>query len=279
MPIMQAHLSALVPEEPLNKSEVPKESIPGIVSMSTIIKTCLTITAWLLTIVFAPQSPVTRAETALGDKAAALEIKHQTHVFNVSLSSPSNWQQLSYSRIPSNEIDFSSAGLRIDIANSASPLIYPLTPRYFTAAEFVLDISGELNLGQDIQGSPSNDDFLFRLGVVYEGDKQLNFFQKRVAPKWIKTLHKLAPKETGIDTIEFFNVVSDSRLTGQSRTHPLSDLLIEHFVREGNSNVGIQQRVALDPTKRVLALWLSADGDDTQSKYSVLVKKINLYPQ
>ncbi len=197
-------------------------------------------------------------------------------VIEIPLTHTENWQQLSYRNIPANRVRFTDGGLQVDTNRSASPLIYPIEPAYLQKITFHVDIRGSLNLNDQQQGQSGADDFLFRLGVVYEGDHRLNWLQKQFASEWIKTLHKLAPADTGISHIHFFNVYSNQSLENNTRTHPVSDLMIETFAFAKPDNHQLSADITPDATKRVLALWVSIDGDDTQSSFSVLLKKLSV---
>ncbi|MTI15503.1 hypothetical protein [Sansalvadorimonas verongulae] len=170
--------------------------------------------------------------------------------------------------------------MSIHVNQSASPLIYPFSqPVALQEIALTLHIQGEINLSGRKQGEEGADDFLFRLGVVYEGDRRMGRFQRLMAPQWIKTLFALAPEGTGIDYISFYNVYSDHRLAGQERVHPASQLLKEHFVEPQTDDGHVTMKVSPESGKRVLGLWLSSDGDDTASEYSVQINSLVLSPE
>lgn len=187
------------------------------------------------------------------------------------------WKLLTFRKIRPNQVEFKNGNLVITIDKSASPIIYTLnTPMAVKEIEVSVKIDGLLKLDQDLQGSKSNDDFRFRLGLVYVGEKTLNSFQRLFAPKWVRTLYELAPKEKGIDHVHFFNTWSDVRIKGKERTHPASDLLRESFVLEVESDGTLRQKISPNPNKKIAALWVSSDGDDTGSKFKVTIGKIVL---
>jgi hypothetical protein len=238
-------------------------------------------------------------------QAQALRVQAETPL-RISLNEAGNWQQLHYRGIAANQITYGTKGMLIDVKASASPLILPLNPAVVVSQfDLELHIIGSLNLNTRVgehQGDKAYDDFLFRLGLVYEGEKTLNLLQRTVAPKWIKQLYLLAPKNSGVDHIEFFTVYSDAALGGQRRQHPLSDLIFERFVIDandpnylhiddmtenmtdstkenttGNKEKRIKVSINTDSKQAVIALWLSSDGDDTQSHFQVTVKTLTLH--
>jgi hypothetical protein len=134
----------------------------------------------------------------------------------------SKWQQLKFKSINSNQVEFLKDSLLIKVNNSASPLIYPLEDsKKLSQLNLELEVNGSLKLGKELQGAKKNDDFLFRIGLVYEGDKTLNFLQKMMAPNWIKTLYSLSKGQSGIENVVFYNVYSDDRLAKKT-TRPSS---------------------------------------------------------
>lgn len=196
--------------------------------------------------------------------------------FTVPLTSQGRWQVLQYSSIRANDVKFDKDGLLINVDNSASPLIYPLQPRQVKSVIFSIEINGSLNLGDEPQGSKRGDDFLFRLGLVYEGKHTLNFLERKFAADWIVTLHDLAPEGTGIDRIQFYDVYSDPRLAHKSRQHPLSEFVYETFLFPAPKNGKLSGKIRTHNKSPVLALWISSDGDDTESHYQVRIRKIIL---
>lgn len=185
----------------------------------------------------------------------------------------SAWQVLQYGKIRPNQVSFENKRMKIIVQGSAGPLIYPL-PQKSEIKELMFDIKldGMLKLQNAKQGEKGNDDFFFRIGLVYAGDKKLNFIQRLASPDWVKTLFELAEEETGISNITFYNVYSDTRLANQRRTHPYSDLLIENFSIEAIPH--IVTSIPLNKKQKVLAFWISSDGDDTGSNFQVTVNKI-----
>lgn len=183
------------------------------------------------------------------------------------------WQVLQFNRIPPHHISFKKDQLEINVEKSAAPLIYPFPQeRIIEEIELDLTIKGKLSLKKIEQGQKTNDDFLFRLGLVYQGAKKLNFFQRLSSPTWVKKLFALAGDKTGIENITFYNVYSDQRLANKSREHPFSELLIENYSIPAAENIRTQFKTK--NVKKVLAFWISSDGDDTDSSFQVIINKI-----
>ena len=100
--------------------------------------------------------------------------------------------------------------------------------------------------------------------------------QKMFSADWIKRLHELAPEGSGIDGIYFLNAVQASTRLGQQRQHPLSDLMFENNVWLLDRPDDFAIAHTLDRPRKVIAIWLSIDGDDSRSNYSTLIKSLHL---
>ncbi|CAM3698335.1 hypothetical protein [Parendozoicomonas haliclonae] len=186
------------------------------------------------------------------------------------LEDKNGWQLLSYSSIPPNQVEIENGEMIIAVNQSASPIIYPFQ-KPLAVSEISLDIRviGQLQGMASAQGEKGADDFLFRLGLVYEGEQTQNIFQRAIAADWVKTLFALAPAGTGVDHIAFFNLFTDPQLEGKQRVHPASDLLHESFVLQAEDGETQLFRIQPDSDRKVLALWISSDGDDTGSAFTV----------
>lgn len=188
------------------------------------------------------------------------------------------WKNLSYSSIPPNEVTVSDGALLISVEDSASPLVHGFDePLMLTGITVVATYSGGLRIPDDAtQGDENADDFVLKVGVVESGDRTLNWLQRRIAADWIKRLHELAPEDSGIRRINFLSTTQSGSLLGTGRTHPLSDLLYEQRITlvEGPGEFRISHRFP-EPVE-ALGLWLSSDGDNTNSSFEVRVERITL---
>ncbi|MEE9448036.1 MAG: hypothetical protein V3V09_08755 [Arenicellales bacterium] len=190
------------------------------------------------------------------------------------------WQTLTYKSIPPNTTTQLEDSLVIDVSASASPLIYVLdstqTIKYITVTGNAKGLPAIPNGLK--QGDKGADDFPFRIGLVLAGDQTLGFAQKLIAADWIKTLFKLAPKGSGIDHVKFLNLKnSDASTSWQSRSHPSSKgLFQETIVGSIEDKQTFNLNHQLDEAAEVIALWISIDGDDTNSTYQLILNSISL---
>ena len=195
----------------------------------------------------------------------------------VPLSEPAKWQILQYSSLPPHRVRFSQAGLEMAVDGSAMPLIYPLPePLRVTEVRVKGRIEGTLRLPPERQGEEGFDDYAFRIGLVAPGERKLNFVQRRLAARWVRKLFELAPEGSGISRIHFFNVGTDKAQIGRQRQHPLSNLILENIVAVPAAGGRFDFIHSLDRPLPAVAVWLSADGDDTGSRFTVVVEHIEL---
>lgn len=194
----------------------------------------------------------------------------------IPLGNPAAWQDLTFSKIPKNTVDHHNNGITVNVASSASPLIYP-----FPTSQMVSRVKVEIEIQGDIRGEPPEgtveEDSYLRLGLVMKGSRRLNFFERTIAPNWVKKLFSLAPPGQGVEKIVFFNVARSASVIGKSRTHPSSDLMEERIVwlRKPTDTKLSLEHILPTPVEAA-ALWLSIDGDDTKSTYKVTLQKIAL---
>jgi hypothetical protein len=167
--------------------------------------------------------------------------------------------------------------MTVTVDQSASPIIYPLDdPQTVTRVTVTGNLSNLLNLPADSQGQQGSDDFSLKIGLVVAGDKALNEVQKLFSAKWIQKLFDLAPEGTGVDKIYFLNAVQYEDFLGQQRQHPLSDLIYENNVWLLDKTGDFTLTYNLENPQKVIAVWLSIDGDDTQSSYTTTIKSLLL---
>lgn len=199
-------------------------------------------------------------------------------LFVIPVNDAKDWQVLEYKSIPNHQVHFGRDGMTIMVKKSASPIVFPL-PQMKTVTDVIVsgEIKGQLNRpGALIQGEKGYDDFRLRIGLVVEGSETLPFWKRWTTPKWVRTLFDLAPKGTGIDRIWFLNMVDDKKLLGQGRTHVLSRLIYEDFVWYKPNEGRFSFEHKLKQPMRVAALWISVDGDDTKSSFTIKLKKLRI---
>lgn len=199
--------------------------------------------------------------------------------FLVPLDDAAKWQVLQFRSLPPHRVRFSKAGLEMIVEASAMPVIYALpSPMAVGTVRVKGRIEGSLRVPPERQGEAKFDDYAFRIGLVESGERTLNLFERQLAATWVKKLFDLAPKGGGISHIHFFNLGTDRSQIGRERQHPLSDLILEKVVAVPAPDGRFELAHTLNPPLQTLAVWLSSDGDDSGSKFTVLVEEIELRP-
>ena len=197
-------------------------------------------------------------------------------VMAIPLDKKEAWTELAFKKIPTNAVSYSSTGLKVEVKNSASPLVYKLDKFYkISGFEVILKIEGDLK--NDPPEKIFEEDSLFRLGLVVEGKQKLSAVKKLFAPDWVKKLFALAPEGAGLEKIYFFNVGRTPASLGIKRDHPKTDLMSEEVVAVRSKNASeLKINYSLKTPVNIAALWLSIDGDDTKSSFTTNIEKINL---
>jgi hypothetical protein len=190
----------------------------------------------------------------------------------IPLSDLSAWQDLQFNKIKKNEVKVVDQKLHIHVNQSASPLIYalPEAPLLsgFKISATLKDFNLEVREGW-------KEDYPLRLGLVIAGDKTISGPKKFFAPDWMKKLFSLAKEGQGVDRIAFFNWSPKNQKVGDHRIHPKTDLMSEEIMSvEAGPKLSLSH--SLSTPSKVLAIWLSVDGDDEKLKYSLELEKIEL---
>ncbi|OFZ30081.1 MAG: hypothetical protein A2622_09510 [Bdellovibrionales bacterium RIFCSPHIGHO2_01_FULL_40_29] len=205
-----------------------------------------------------------------------------TFLFAVMLIPTTNltdWKVEQFSGVPKNEVTASEKGIRVHVDKSAGPLIHPLKAITKITG---FKISGHfLGLPQfakaSSQGEKGFDDYSLRVGFVLSGEKTLTGLKKAFAANWVKRLYEQAPEGTGIDSVRFFNVTQNPQQIGRKRLHPATDLFQEEFFAEVKSSGPYLYDIQFEKPIEIVAIWISIDGDDTNSTYDVLISNLELH--
>ena len=186
---------------------------------------------------------------------------------------PQSWKQIPYGSVPVHELS-AEQGLKISVNQSASALVYKFDqPQRIAEVEIELTQVGEINYQGKKIGDKGADDFPLRLGFVMAGDKRLSWGQSLIAPKWVKELYTLAPNKLGLDRVSYL-VIAQEKPSYTKRFHPFSELLEEEIV--GVMEKGVFKAKLSAPQGEVLGLWVSSDGDDTKSRFTMTINRLIL---
>ena len=195
----------------------------------------------------------------------------------IPLTSEANWQVLKYRAIPPHEVRFEANGLRIDVNASAAPIVHRLDQVVRVRRLWARgSVDGDLRTTAARQGQRGADDYFVRVGLVEVGKRTPTWLERRMAPAWARRLFDLAPPGSGIGGIRFFNVGVAAEQIGRSRRHPASDLIHEEVVAIPEESGSFVVDVHLERPIPTAAVWISADGDDTQSRFRLTLERLEL---
>lgn len=195
--------------------------------------------------------------------------------FILPLNQPSSqWQIPSYSNLKPNRTSFSERGLKIEVDDSSSPIFFKLPERLTVTG---VTVSGQLFGFPDLESNQQKknaDDLPLRVGLVETNDAAPSWAQKLFSPRWIKDLFEVFPNR-GIKQVHFLTL-NPVNPVGSVRPHPNSDLLIETVALQQKGPGPFKFDYEMKAPVAAQAVWIQSDGDDTHSKFSVLLESLNL---
>ncbi|MBT3236734.1 MAG: hypothetical protein HN353_12330 [Bdellovibrionales bacterium] len=196
----------------------------------------------------------------------------------VPLPEQTLFKTIRFKGIPASKVIHFKQGLTFKVDSSNSTYIYPFRDINEIGSILVEgSMTGVLNLRGKQQGTSNADDYIFKIGLIIAGEKRLNFAQRLIAPNWVIEMENILPNNIGVERVEFYIMVSDRSILNTKRVHPLSDLFIENRVWLYDKNKKyFSHKYQLNQKMRVIGLWISSDGDNTKSKFSMTLTKIRL---
>ncbi len=226
---------------------------------------------WINGVFFAAVSS-TALSLALVHALAILPIT--THADEVSVPlQKEDWVVLSFNRIPANQVSFDASGMQVAVKDSAGPVVHKF-PSTRMVTEF--SVKGKFRGNKKKESGDFDEDSALRMGFVAVGNKTLSGPKSWFAADWVKKLFALAPKNTGLSQIFFYNVTNRSSLVGKTRVHPSSDLMVESIFamlpEDGEFNLNKKFSKPIE----TVALWISIDGDNSKSQYTTSIESITL---
>jgi len=197
-----------------------------------------------------------------------------------SMTIPMNgksWFYTPYKKKQSHLISYENDVMIIDVKKSAGVLVHRLAkPMEVGKIKISAEFKGHLKLKKKLQGKKGNDDFILRIGLIHAGKEKLGKMKRLFAPRWIKDLYSNFEPDQGLDKIVFYTFYSDKRLEGKSRIHPNSKLIEEVYVNEMKSP--LDDEFTTNSKAKIIGLWIASDGDDSNSIFTLKVKKLEVFP-
>lgn len=186
-----------------------------------------------------------------------------------------NWHMVHYSKIKANIVIQKENNLEVSVDNSSSAIVYKFDQvEMIKQIQIMAKMQGFINYLDKDPGSDHADDFPIRLGFILKGDKKLNFFQRIVAPNWLVELDKISAPLGGIDKV--YNLIFyTNKPSFKHREHPSSSYFYEE-VAEQILNSKLEAKHNFDQALPVIGIWLSSDGDNTSSKFTILIERVKI---
>lgn len=192
----------------------------------------------------------------------------------ISLKS-SDWRSLAFNKIPANRVSFTDGSITIEVNKSASPLVHALpTPQKIKGFKVKGRVEGKLH--SPTQGF--EEDSFLRFGLILTGSKTLNRVQRLFAASWVKLLFEMAPKDRGLEKISFFNLTDQSARLSSFRIHPSSELMEEYVHTLIQPDGEFTMVHEFEDETEIAGIWISSDGDDTQSSFTTTLDLIEFHP-
>ena len=197
----------------------------------------------------------------------------------IPLGPSPQWNHYQFSGIAPNSVQWQSDQIRIEVDQTASPLLYTLKNEVLVKT---LNVKAQILAPfpkiptNRAQGQRNADDYILRFGLIVKGDDRLSWLQRRLAPSWLVEMEKQLPEKWGIEKVMFFTTCRQKKLLNQERSHFLSSKFAEKCVTFLEREGAFEIDVALGNPENVIGLWIGSDGDDLKSKFQLILEKIQL---
>jgi len=185
------------------------------------------------------------------------------------------WHTVKYSKIKPNVIKQIKKSIEISVNNSSSALVFKFDQiKVIRRVKIKAKLKGLINYHGSPPGSEDADDFPLRVGFILKGNKKLNFFQKRIAPDWLVQLDKISSTNGGLDKVHSLIFYTENPKF-KKREHPLSSYFFEEAATQF-IDFKLDTTHSFLKELEIIGIWLSSDGDDTKSSFSVIIESIVL---
>lgn len=185
-----------------------------------------------------------------------------------------NFEHVQFKKIKPNNHVYENNFLKIDVDDSASLLMLPFdTVKKISKVSFEWRSEG-LPLVNDAQheSSKAGDDAVVKIGLLLKAD-DTPFFNP-FTPSWLKRVNELLtfPSDNMV-----YLVVNAKHAAGEEWLNPYNARVSMVSISSMKGLDDWQQAsYQLDQSLAVVALWIMADGDNTDSKFTSYIKNIQL---
>ena len=190
-------------------------------------------------------------------------------VVAIPVQSPDSFVDLKYSDLKSNKVEISKQ-VEIKVDQSASPLFYKFEEIKKWSR---IKVSGKVDVEKNL--SSEKDDAYFQIGVIYEGDYKPGWVVRQVLPEWLMTIINLNSKY-GLDSVDFYHFKKESGF--KAREEAIRDIKLNFIELSKIEDSGEFSGEFELKDKKVLGLWLRADGDDHKGIFDVTITNLEIIP-
>ena len=200
-------------------------------------------------------------------------------IYDIDLSDQSKWFCFGYGSRPQSQYKFSTRGMEIKVNSSTGPCLYKLDKiSKIKNIKIVAESNAKfLLMPSQIQGEEDFDDYALRVGLVLVGDTRPVLVIRWFLPRWVQKLIEVAPEGLGFEHVQFFTTTQTKSLVGREKTHFGS----KYFKEKASVLIGPKESFTIEEDLRmksweVYALWVMADGDDLNKKFTTTLKSIRV---
>lgn len=183
------------------------------------------------------------------------------------------WKEIKLGKTEANTYQYGTQ-LKIIVKKSSSPIVYKFDEvQELSTLEFQASVDGTMNPAAP--ATAFEEDSYLQFGFVVVGDNHLGAMGKLFAPKWVSEIFALAPEGLGLDKIYFYIVGHKKEAVNQERQNPKSKYMFERIAFT-KDDLGKSITYNLPKKLKTTALWISAEGDQTNSEFTTTINKVVL---
>lgn len=185
-----------------------------------------------------------------------------------------NFEHIQFKKIKPNKHVYENNILKIDVDDSASLLMLPFeTEKKISRVSFEWRSEGLLLINDaQHEAAKTGDDAVVKIGLLLKaGDTS---FCNPLAPSWLKRVNKLLafPSDNMV-----YLVANAKHAAGEEWLNPYNTRVLMVSISSIKGLDDWQQAShQMDAPLSVVALWIMADGDNTDSKFTSYIKNIRL---
>ena len=185
----------------------------------------------------------------------------------IPVDNKDNFLDLKYKKLKPNTVEITEQ-VKVSVKETASPLFYKIDPPQ-TFKE--VEIEGSVRIIKKL--TSEEKDSYFQLGVVYEGDYRPGSFVRSFLPEWLLKILDINDKY-GVGFIDFNHFSNNN--TQMDKEDSVRDIKMKFKTVGTIDENGVFSSTFKLRNKKILGLWLRADGDDHQGEFQTTIKKLVL---